>query len=139
MVHANFDRAQAAWDGLAKGDPTIAWDALAPEIRVENGPGAGPWRIANSRDELFGLLIKFAGVFGDTFHQEGRCVYADDEVSVVLVHETGVHATSGDTFDNRAVYVSRLDADGIADRLWTVDLDADDMNAFWSRNPVAEP
>jgi len=139
MAHPNFERAQAAWDGLAKGDPTVALEALAPDIRVENGPGAGPWRIAESRDELFGILVKFAGVFGDTFRQEGRAVYADDDVSIVLVHETGVHATSGDVFDNRAVYISRLGADGVADRLWTVDLDSEDVDQFWARNPVVGP
>jgi hypothetical protein len=49
-----------------------------------------------------------------------------------------VHATSGDPFDNRAIYVNRLRPDGISDRIWTVDLDSEAMDEFWKRNPVGE-
>lgn len=136
-MHPNLERTQAAWDGIAKGDHTAAWEALAPDLRVENGPGAGPWRTLNSRDELFGLLVHFAEVFGDTFHQEGQCIYADDDSAIVLVRETGTHAKSGDVFDNRAIYVSRIRPDGITDRLWTVDLDSEAMERFWAANPVS--
>jgi hypothetical protein len=51
-------------------------------------------------------------------------VYADDRVSISLIHETGT-APSGDGFDNLAVYVGRLQPDGTTERLWTVDLDAE--------------
>lgn len=66
----------------------------------------------------------------DTFHQDGRCVYADDRVSISLIHETGT-APGGDQFDNLAVYVGRLRPDGTTERLWTVDLDAEHCEAFW--------
>ena len=63
---------------------------------------------------------------GEIFHQDGRCVYADDRVAISLIHETGT-APGGDRFDNLAVYISRLRPDGQTERLWTVDLDAEDQ------------
>jgi ketosteroid isomerase-like protein len=136
MTHPNFEMTNAAWKGLAEGDPTVAWEHLAPDIQVENGPGAGPWRTLHSRDELGELLINFTEIFGGTFHQEGKCLYADDRVTIALVHETGTHARSGDAFDNWAIYVNRVE-DGIADRLWTVDLDTEAVEEFWRRNAVS--
>jgi hypothetical protein len=138
MKHPNVAVTNSAWAGIAKGDPTLAIANIAEDVHVENGPGAGPWRVADSRDELFGLLLNFAGVFGDTFHQSGRCLYANSEFSVTLVNETGVHATSGDEFDNRALYISRYGPEGKVDRIWTVDLDSESVESFWANNPVAE-
>ena len=71
--------------------------------------------------------------FGGTWHQDGRCVYADGRCTISLVHETGT-GPGGDTFDNMAIWISRLDADGKNDRLWTVDLDHEHVTAFWDRN-----
>jgi ketosteroid isomerase-like protein len=132
--HPNFDRAQAALDAARQGDYAPAFDAFADDVIAENGSGAGPWHRARNKDDLALLLLEFAASLGDTFHQDGRCVYADDRVAVSLIHETGT-APSGDPFDNIAVYVSRLRRDGKTDRLWTVDLDAEDCEAFWRKNP----
>jgi hypothetical protein len=52
-----------------------------------------------------------------------------------LVEESGSTA-AGDKFENLAVYVTRVGADGGADRLWTVDLDTEACLEFWARNPV---
>jgi hypothetical protein len=82
---------------------------------MENGPGAGPWHRASGKDDLALMLPELAGSFGDTFHQGGRCVYADDRVSM---------------------YVGRLRPDGTTGRLWTVDLDAEHCEAFWQKNPA---
>src|ERR1700733_6421889 len=41
----------------------------------------------------------------------------------------------GDRFDNTAVYTFRLRPDGQADRIWTVDLDAEHCEGFWQKNP----
>ena len=43
-------------------------------------------------------------------------MYADDRVSISLIHETGT-APGGDRFDNLAVYVGRLRPDGTTERL----------------------
>jgi hypothetical protein len=91
---------------------------------MENGPGAGPWHRARGKDDLALMLLQLAGSFGDTFHQDGRCVYADDRVSISLIHETGM-ASGGDRFDNLAGYVGPLRPDGTTERLWPVDLDAE--------------
>ena len=91
--------------------------------------------MARGKDDLALLLMEFAAALGDTFHQDGRCIYADGRMSVSLIHETGKSAT-GDPFDNLAVYVSRLEPDGKTNRMWTVDLDAEHCNEFWKRNPA---
>jgi hypothetical protein len=63
-----------------------------------------------------------------------HCVYADDLMAICLIHETGT-APGGGRFDNLAVYTLRLRPDGQADRVWTIDLDADHCESFWQKNP----
>jgi ketosteroid isomerase-like protein len=132
--HPNFDVTQAALDAVREGDYTLSFESFADDIVVENGPGAGPWHRATDKDDFSLLFVEFAAQFGDTFHQDGRCIYADDRVAISLIHETGT-AASGDRFDNLAVYVSRLRPDGSCDRLNTVDLDAEHCVEFWQENP----
>jgi ketosteroid isomerase-like protein len=132
--HSNFDRAQAALDAARAGDYSPVFDSFADNIVIENGPGAGPWHRAEGKEDLSLLLLELAASFGDTFHQDGHCIYADDRVAISLIHETGT-APSGDAFDNLAVYVSRVRPDGITDRLSTFDLDAEHCEDFWKRNP----
>jgi hypothetical protein len=57
-------------------------------------------------------------------------------MSIALVHETGTHAASGDAFDTLAVWITRFDADGKADRQWAVDMAHDQLEELWARNPV---
>jgi hypothetical protein len=133
-VHQNMSIAQAAWDAAAVDDYGPAFAALADDVRMENGPGAGPWHQANGKDEVALLLLEFGLHFGDTFRQVGHCIFADERTSISLVHETGVAAT-GDSFDNMAVYASRLRPDGLTDRMWTTDLDAEHCEEFWRANP----
>ena len=113
----------------------IVQDAFTDDVLMENGPGAGSWHRARGKDDLALLLLKFASSLGETFHQDGRCVYADDRVAISLIHQTGT-APGGDRFDNLAVYISRLRPDGQTERLWTVDLDAEHREAFWAKTPV---
>jgi ketosteroid isomerase-like protein len=127
---------QGLLDASEAGDYGPAFDSFAENIVVENGPGAGPWRRADGRDEFANVLLEFAAFFDGTFKQRGRCIYVDDRVVINLIEESGT-TPSGDTFENLAVYVSRLGADDKTDRLWTVDLDTEACNEFWARNPVA--
>lgn len=103
--HPNFVRAQAASDASRLGDYGPTFDMLAEEIILENGPGAGPWHIARGKEDMALGLIEFSAALGNTFRQDGRCVYADDRVIINLIHETGT-APGGDEFDNLAVYVA---------------------------------
>jgi ketosteroid isomerase-like protein len=132
--HPNLDRAQAALDAIRQGDPAPTFDLLADDIEWENGPGAGPWHRARGKDDWALMLMEFGASLGGTFHQDGRCIYADDRVAICLIHETG-KATDGDQFDNLAVYTLRARPDGLVDRVWTVDLDAEHCEAFWQKNP----
>ena len=132
--HPNFDRTQAALDAVRQGDYGPNFDLYADDIVLENGPGAGSWHRARGKDDLGLMLTELATFFGGTFHQDGRCVYADDRVAIGLVHETGT-APDGDRFDNLAVYTLRLRPDGQVDRAWSVDLDTEHCEAFWEKNP----
>jgi hypothetical protein len=69
---------QAAWDAAASGDYGPAFDVLADEVRIENGPGAGPWRRAQGIENLAQMLLEMSAHFGDTFHMEGHCLHADN-------------------------------------------------------------
>jgi ketosteroid isomerase-like protein len=131
--------AQAIWDALEAGDPMPALEVQAENVVYDNGPGAGPWRHTEGRDEFVEMMGNFFPLFGDSFRQRGRALVANEQFAIVLVSETGVHAESGEVFDNRAIYVSRFDAEGKVDHTWTVDLDSEDMERFWERNPVRSP
>lgn len=132
--HANFDRTQAILDATRAGDYGPSFDSFADDIIMENGPGAGPWHRAENKEDLALLLLEFAASFGDTFHEDGNCIYADDRVAISLIHETGT-APSGDSFDKLAVYVGRISPDRKIDRLSTFDLDAEHCEEFWRKNP----
>ena len=87
--HPNFDRAQAALDAARQGDYGPVFEVMADEIILENGPGAGPWRVARGKEDMGLLLLEFSAALDNTFHQDGHCVYADDRVMVNLIHESG--------------------------------------------------
>ena len=72
------------------------------DIVMDNGPGAGPWHRGRGKDDMALMLTEFAGFFGNTFHQDGRCVYADDRMAICLFHETGT-GPGGQPFDDVAV------------------------------------
>ena len=126
---------QALWDEVGHGDYESWFDNLTDDIVVDNGPGAGPWRHTESKEAWLESAMQFVPVFGDTWRQVGTCVYADNEMSITIVHETGV-TPDGDVFDNRAIWVGRLDADGRTNRIWTTDLAHEALEEFWQRNPV---
>jgi ketosteroid isomerase-like protein len=133
--HPNGFRVQETWDALARGE-IAGLDDQAENIVVENGPGAGPWRLVEGREAFVDFVLEFIPLFEGTWHQDGRCVYADDRCTISLVHETGI-GPNGDQFDNMAVWISRIGPDGKNDRLWTVDLDQEHVTSFWSRNKAA--
>jgi hypothetical protein len=133
--HPNVVDGQAAWDALAAGDPAPAFEGLAQDVIIDNGPGAKPWSHVEGKDALALMMLEFVSQFRDDWKQEGRVVYADDQVGIALVHESGT-ATSGDAFDNMAVWVSRYGDDGKVNRIWTVDLAHEELERFWERNPV---
>lgn len=133
--HPNFITTQEGWDAVGRGDFATAFDSIADDVVVDNGPGAGPWRHLEGKEAFFTMAMQFVPFFEGTWQQEGRCIYADDSMTVALVRETGT-APSGDVFDNLAVYVSRFGSDGKIDRLWTTDLAHESLEEFWRRNPV---
>ena len=136
MTKLDIASVQELLDVAEAGDYGPAFESFDEDIIVENGPGAGPWRHAEGRDAFANVLLEFSAFFDGTFRQHGRCVYADDRVVINLIEESGT-TPAGDKFENLAVYVTRVGADGGVDRLWTVDLDTEDCLEFWARNPVA--
>src|SRR5687768_11661549 len=106
---------------------------MSDRFVMENGPAAGPWRRVEGMNQVVEMAMGFALVFGGTFHQDGRCIYADDTMSLSIVHETGT-TPAGDVLDNHAVYVMRYGPDGLIDRVWAVDLAVEAAESFWARN-----
>lgn len=135
MSHPLAVSGQQAWDALAAGDPGPAFEALADDVVVDNGPGAQPWSHVEGKDALATMMLEFVSQFQGDWKQVGRVVHADDQVVISLVHETGT-VRSGDVFDNRAIWVSRYGEDGKVNRIWTVDLAHEELEEFWRRNPV---
>ena len=135
MTTLDIPSVQAMLDAAETGDYGPVFESFAPNIIVENGPGAGPWRHAEGRDAFADVLLEFSAFFNGAFRQHGRCIYADNRVVINLIEERGCTA-AGDTFENLAVYVTRVGADGLSDRLWTVDVDTEACVGFWARNPV---
>ena len=133
--HPNFIATQRGWDAISKGDMATALDFLTDDFVVDNGPGAGPRRHVEGKEAFFTMAMQFIPYFQGSWKQGARCIYADDSMSIALVHETG-KAPSGDLFDNMAVYVYRFNAEGKVDRLWTTDLAHEDLEEFWRRNPI---
>lgn len=129
-------RAQSVWNAMGDGDPMPALDALTDDVVIDNGPGAGPWRHVEGKGAFLEMYGAFLPIFGETFHQSGKCIFANNQFAVTLVTETGRHTESGEVFDNRAIYITRFDSDGKTERLWTVDLDSEAMEQFWESNPI---
>ena len=135
--HPNFVAVQGSWDALAAGDVMGAFDLLADDVVIDNGPGAGPWRHIEGKEAFFTMAMQFVPWFQGTWAQTGQCVYADDNTGIAVVGETG-KAPSGDAFDNVAVYVYRFDEQGKVNRLWTTDLAHEALEDFWRRNPIGQ-
>ncbi|MBS1837721.1 MAG: hypothetical protein JST64_08485 [Actinobacteria bacterium] len=131
-LHPNLVKAQDTWDAVARGELGDT-DDFADDIVVENGPGAGPWRLVEGKDTFFEFVLTFIPYFDGSWHQDGTCIYADDRCTISLVRETG-SAPDGDAFDNLAIWISRIRPDGTTDRIWTVDLDQEHCEAFWERH-----
>jgi hypothetical protein len=132
-------RAQGVWDALLAGDFATVLDSNSDGVIFENGPGAGPWRRTDGKDEFVDMAMNFIPLFGESWKQVGKCIFANDQFAVTLVSETGTHAETGEVFDNRAIYVSRFGEDGRTERVWTVDLDSEEMERYWERNPAHRP
>ena len=103
--------------------------------RDRKQPSAGPWRRMSGKDAFIEMALAFPALCKGTWRRDGRCVYADDHVSITLVHETG-NLPNVDACDNRAIWLSRLNDEAESDRIWTVDLDSEACEAFWKRNPA---
>lgn len=133
--HPNMAKVQEVWDAVARGelgDP----DLFTDDIVFENGPGAGPWRVIEGKDAYITFVTQFIPFFKGTWHQDGRCIYADDRCTISIVHETGT-GPQGNAFDNMAVWITRIAAGDKIDRIWTVDLDQESVTDFWNRNDAA--
>lgn len=131
-LHPNHTRVQDAWDAIDNGDFSPIGSILADDVAMVHGPGAGPFAgPGEGVERMVEMSLFFDEVFAGSFHQKGRCIYADDACAIALVHETG--ATHEDAkFDNRALWINRFTPDGKVDRIWTVDLDDAEMVSFWA-------
>jgi ketosteroid isomerase-like protein len=133
-THPNHTRVQEAWDAIDQGDLSPIGAMITPDVAMVHGPGAGPFAgPSEGIDRLLEMSLFFAEVFAGSFHQKGRCIYADDHWAIASVHETGT-TPDGARFDNRALWIERFTPEGMVDRIWTVDLDDSEMLSFWANN-----
>ena len=51
-------------EAARQGDYGPAFDGMADDIQIENGPGAGPWHRARGKDDLALALLEFDEIFG---------------------------------------------------------------------------
>jgi ketosteroid isomerase-like protein len=116
---------------LARGDAGPVYARMREDFAMRNDVGAGPWREIDGRDAVMAFWTRWAEWFAGTFRQDVTDAIGWDDRVVLFVHETGT--VSGEPFDNRAIYVLDIDADGGWTGLRTLDMDPQNCARFWSR------
>ena len=82
-THPNHIRVQEAWDAIDQGDLSPIGTMITPDVAMVHGPGAGPFAgPSEGVDRLLEMSLFFAEVFAGSFHQKGRCIYADDDWAI---------------------------------------------------------
>jgi ketosteroid isomerase-like protein len=123
--HENLARIQRGWDALAHGDPAPAFESMAADVVLENGPLPGPtrWVRCEGRETVAAMLAGQQALFGGTLRQTGTCLHADERVAVSVVRDEGVlgHAR----YATDVITVMRFDHRGDVDRLWFVEIDVE--------------
>lgn len=56
-AHPNLIKTQETWDALARGE-IAGLDDQADDIVVENGPGAGPWRVVQGKEAFVNFVMQ---------------------------------------------------------------------------------
>jgi ketosteroid isomerase-like protein len=130
--HPNATKAREVFSALwERGDlqPTLAW--IDDDVVWTNDIGAGPWakeiRGKTRVLEMQGWWFEF---FGGQFKHELLDVCASDRHVVEILREIG--EKDGNVFDNRAVYLFQLGDAGTIVEVRTLDMDRDNIEAFWA-------
>jgi hypothetical protein len=89
MTHPHLVATQQSWDALSEGNFMAAFDLLSDDLVVDNGPGGGPWRHIEGKEAFFTMAMQFMPFFKGTWHQEARCIYADDLMSIAIAGRRG--------------------------------------------------
>jgi hypothetical protein len=133
--HPHATRFRRAFEELwEQSNPQLALGGLCEDVIWRNDIGAGPWRMVRGQIGVAAMLLWSQDFFEGTFHQQLIDVCASDRHVVEILHETG--ARDGQSFDNRALYVFELEADGRAAAVTTFDQDRAGIEAFWSAFPA---
>jgi ketosteroid isomerase-like protein len=132
-THPNQARIQQGWDAIANGDPGPAFNTMANDIVMENGPlpVTPRWRIARGKEEIAVTMMEDAALLGSNFRQSGQCIYADDRIAISLVHDEAELST-GRRYDARPIAIMRFNESSLVDRLWIVEPDEDEVAALLS-------
>ena len=72
-LHPNLVRTQETWDAIAGGE-LAGLDDWTDTIVVENGPGAGPWRVVEGKDAFLNFAMQFIPFFEGTV-ASGRALH----------------------------------------------------------------
>ena len=115
MAHPNEDLARKGYQAFSTGDMDTLNELFADDVVWHLGgrsPLAGDYR---GKDEVFGVLGKFAELSGGTFKLDVHDILANDEHVVALVKATAQR--DGKSLDDNGVQVLHV-KDGKVTESW---------------------
>ena len=130
MEHPNVTRWHEMREAFFRGDVAPALALYAPDIVWTNDEAAGP--IAGTHegvDAVLEMLGRGMEAFEGTLTQEVHETLASDDYVVEIMTERAT--VKGYSFENRAVYVYRLE-DGLVVEVTTLDRDRTAAHEFWA-------
>ncbi len=132
--HPNAAHFRTIFEALwVDGDMQPMIDGTADDYDWHNDIGAGPWRHLRGKEEALAFSMWWMTFFDGTFRHELVDVTASDDRVIEVLREVG--EKDGHVFDNLALYVYELGADGRAVALRTYDRDREAIDAFWAHFP----
>ena len=130
--HPNATRSRAAFSALwERGELEPSLELLDDDVIWTNDIGARPWaKEIRGKDRVLEMQAWWMDFFNNSFRHELIDICASDYHIAQILREVG--EKDGHTFDNRAVYLFRLNDDGKAVEVRTLDMDRDSIEAFWA-------
>ena len=133
-THPQAERARKLFDSLwVDGDMQTVLDAHDDDFVWINDIGAGPFREVRGKDAALAMQMWWFEFFDGTFRHELIDICASDDRVIEVLREVG--EKDGHVFDNLALYVYEIGADGRYSSLRTFDRDRENIDAFWAAYP----
>ncbi|HVD47197.1 MAG TPA: nuclear transport factor 2 family protein [Candidatus Limnocylindria bacterium] len=114
--HANVQQARRGYEAFRTGDMATVSELLADDVAWHvggNNPLTGDYK---GKDAVFGFFGKLMELTGGTFKLEVHDILANDEHTIILVHETA--ARNSKKWDSKAVHITHPDSEGRIKEFW---------------------